>query len=121
MGRPINKRNFGTAAGNIQVTSWRKAAGAESQTAGSIVKQKSTSKFLVNANGVEEVMTLVNKAQGALDPSEFIVNAKDDSGTATQVTKFFNRTVITEGTDKYPYTLSDRNAASASVRTVDII
>ena len=54
MGRPINKRNFGTGAGNIQVTSWRKAAGVESQTAGSIVRQRSTRKFMVNANGAEE-------------------------------------------------------------------
>ena len=55
MGRPINKRNFGSGAGNIQVTSWRKATGAESQTAGSIVRQRSTRKFLVNANGAFKI------------------------------------------------------------------
>ena len=121
MGRPINKRNFGSGAGNIQVTSWRKATGAESQTAGSIVRQRSTRKFLVNANGAEEVMTLVNKAQGALAASEFIINAKDDGGTATQVTKLRTRTVQTEGTANFKYTLSDSNAASSAVRTVDVI
>ena len=66
-------------------------------------------------------MTLVNKAQGALAASEFIINAKDDGGTATQVTKLRNRTVQTEGTANFKYTLSDSNAASSAVRTVDVI
>ena len=121
MGRPLNKRNFGTGAGNIQVTSWRKESGVEDQTAGAIIRQRSTRKFLVSANGAEEIMTLVNKAQGTLDPSEFIVNAKDDSGTATQVTKFRNRTIQTEGSANFGYSLSDSNAATSAVRTVDVI
>jgi len=121
MGRPLNKRNFGTGAGKIQVTSWRKESGSESQVAGSIVRQRSTRVFYVNANGTKENMTLVNKAQGSLLASEFIVNAKDDGGTATQVTKFRNRTIQTEGTANFGYSLSDSNAATSTVRTVDVI
>ncbi len=122
MGRPVNKRIFGTAVGNVAVTSYYFSGGEEAQEPqGSIVKQTGTNYFLVTDGTTTENLQLVNGVQDSLGEGEFIVNAKDDSGTATQVTKFYNRTVITEGTDKYPYTLSDSNAASASVRTVDVI
>ena len=110
MGRPMRKGNMGAGAGKIQVTSYRRAGEAESQTNGSIVSQRSTTKFNVNCDGTNEVLTLVNGTQGALA-----------EGAATQVTKFRNRTIQTEGTTNYPYTIDDANAASASERTVDSI
>ena len=119
MGRPINKNKIGSGAGKIQVTSYRLTGELESQTAGSIVRQRSTKKFVVDGNGTEEVLTLVNKNQGTLLEGEFIVNAKDNTGTATQVTKLRNRTVQTEGNENYGYSVSDANAATADVRTVD--
>lgn len=119
MGRPMRKGNMGVGAGKIQVTSYRRVGEAESQTAGSIVSQRSTTKFNVNCNGTNEVLQLVNGTQGALAEGTFIVNAKDDGGTATQVTKFRNRTIQTEGGGNFPYTISDSNAATAAERTVD--
>ena len=119
MGRPINKRFIGDGAGKIQVTSYRRVGEAESQTAGSIVSQRSTTKFNVNCNGTNEVLQLVNGTQGALAEGTFIVNAKDDGGTATQVTKFRNRTIQTEDGGNFPYTISDSNAATSAERTVD--
>ena len=117
----MRKGNMGAGAGKIQVTSYRRAGEAESQTNGSIVSQRSTTKFNVNCDGTNEVLTLVNRTQGALAEGTFIVNAKDNTGAATQVTKFRNRTIQTEGTTNYPYTIDDANAASASERTVDSI
>ena len=111
----MRKGNMGVGAGKIQVTSYRRVGEAESQTAGSIVSQRSTTKFNVNCNGTNEV----NGTQGALAEGTFIVNAKDDGGTATQVTKFRNRTIQTEGGGNFPYTISDSNAATAAERTVD--
>ena len=102
MGRPMRKGNMGVGAGKIQVTSYRRVGEAESQTAGSIVSQRSTTKFNVNCNGTNEVLTLVNAAQGALAEGTFIVNAKDDSGAATQVTKFRNRTFHTQSQIQMP-------------------
>ena len=119
MGRPMRKGNMGVGAGKIQVPSYRRVGEAESQTSGSIVSQRSTTKFNVNCNGTNEVLTLVNGTQGALAEGTFIVNAKDNTGAATQVTKFRNRTIQTEGTTNYPYTIDDANAGSSSVRTVD--
>ena len=119
MGRPMRKGNMGVGAGKIQVTSYRRVGEVESQTAGSLVSQRSTNKFLVNCNGTNEVLTLVNGTQGALAEGTFIVNAKDDAGAATQVTKFRNRTIQTEDGGNFPYTIADTNAATSAERTVD--
>ena len=121
MGRPMRKANMGTDAGSIQVTSYRRVGESESQTAGSLVRQRSTTKFLVNCNGTNEVLHLVYAAQGALAEGTFIINAKDNGGAATQVTRLRNRTIQTEGGGNFPYTISDSNAASASVRTIDSV
>ena len=115
----MRKGNMGVGAGKIQVTSYRRVGEVESQTSGSLVSQRSTNKFFVNCNGTNEVLTLVNAAQGALAEGTFIVNAKDNTGTATQVTKFRNRTIQTEGGGNFPYTIADTNAATAAERTVD--
>ena len=130
MGRPINKNKIGQGSGRIQVSSYRLSGGTETQADGTayIVRQRSTNKFLVagvagDSSATTEVLTLVNKSQGSLGEGEFIVNAKDNTGSLEQVTKFFNRTVQTEaGTANvktYQYTISDANAADATVRTVD--
>ena len=117
----MRKANMGTDAGSIQVTSYRRVGEAESQTSGTLVSQRSTTKFLVNCNGTNEVLQLVNAAQGGLVEGTFIVNAKDDGGAATQVTRFRNRTIQTEGGGNFPYTISDSNAATAADRTVDSV
>ena len=128
MGRPIKKSKIGQGSGKIQVSSYRFAGETETQADGTayIVSQRSTKRFKVAGVGSdsaakEEVLTLVNKSQGALAEGEFIVNAKDESGTLEQVTKFFNNTVSTEDGSAVnkPYTISDANAADATVRTVD--
>jgi hypothetical protein len=107
MGRPINKKHMGNDAGSIKVSSYRRSGQSESQTAGFLVSQRSSTKFNVSCNGTEEVLTLVNKAQGALAEGEFIINAGDDSSTVKQVTKLMNRTVQLEGDEVAEWTTTD--------------
>jgi len=97
MGRPLNKRHFGDAAGSLQVTAYRRSAGAEitGEDDTYIVSQRSTNKFLIadTSGAWTEVLTLVNKAPGTLVAGEFIVEAMQSSGIAARVTKFYGRKV----------------------------
>ena len=107
MGRPINKKHMGNDAGSIKVTSYRRSGQSESQTSGFLVSQRSSTKFNVSCNGTEEVLTLVNKAQGALAEGEFIINAGGDDSTVKQVTKLMNRTVQMEGNEVAEWSTTD--------------
>lgn len=108
MGRPLNKRNFGEGSGN-QIKVIAHVNG--SAQAGFIVRQRSTRKFLVNANGNLAVCTLVNKNAGELVANEMIVNVLTDANVFVQVTKLYNRVAIVEGNQKvrwvYTASLSD--------------
>ena len=107
MGRPINKKHMGNDAGSIKVTSYRRAGESESQSNGYLVSQRSSTKFNVSCNGTEEVLTLVNKTQGALGEGEFIINAGGDDSTVKQVTKLMNRTVQMEGNEIAEWSTTD--------------
>jgi len=100
MGRPINKSKIGQGAGKISVTRYRFAGASEvasSTTQAWIVNQRSGNKFTVSDGSTTEVLTLVNKANGALAEGEMKIDAILDDSTTVQVTKLKNRTVQVEG------------------------
>jgi len=128
MGRPINPSKIGSGSGKIQVTNYRLTgeleAGAEEGLGAFIVSQRSTRKFKVSAtkpsdsSTVTEVLTLVNKAAGALGEGEFRIACINPLDSSTdQVTKLCNRTVVvggigadaSSGSDKFKVSIADGN------------
>jgi len=128
MGRPINKKYLGSGAGKIQVTSYRLVGGTETTTTQDslayIVSQRSTRKFKVRVDAVADsaasdvVLTLVDKAAGALGEGEFrisVVNPLDSS--VDNASKITNRTVVvggigadaTAGSNKFKSSIADGN------------
>ena len=109
MGRPINKDIIGFGTGRIKVSRHFFTGGSEATTAAHIHRQAGNNKFVIrldsNATGVftpathasDELMTLVNKANGALVAGEFKIDATGSDSTVYQVTKLRNRTVQLEG------------------------
>jgi|TARA_X000000950_G_scaffold72161_2_gene89575 hypothetical protein len=111
MGRPINKDKIGFGTGRIKVTRHFFTGGSEATTAAHIVRQAGNNKFVVRldsnndgggafsprTHASDEVLTLVNKANGALAAGEFKIDAVGSDSTTYQVTKLRNRTVQLEG------------------------
>lgn len=94
MGRPINKRYFGTGAGD-QIKTRFKTGGTEFD--GFIVKQKSATRFLCDDGaGTTAVCKLADKAQGALADGEMTITIKDDAGNVKQVTKISGHRVTVD-------------------------
>lgn len=89
MGRPLNKRYFGTptAGGNeIKVQFYNGTASVP----GWIVKQTGSKRFVCTDGTVEATCYLVDKAAGALAANEMSITV-DDNGAAKQVTKISGR------------------------------
>ena len=117
MGRPINKQKLGFGSGRIAVSRHFFTGGAEATTAAHIVRQVASNKFVVRldsnndgggafsprTHGSDEVMTLVNKANGAMSAGEFRLDAVGSDSTTYQVTRLHNRTVQLEDNDKAIY------------------
>lgn len=110
MGRPINPRYLGDVAGSIKVSHHYRVG--QSEVAGGedtyIVKQKSANKFEVadTSSGWTEVLTLVNKAAGALAEGEFRIDATQADGTPSNVTRLYNRTVRIDGNSKIKWNIN---------------
>ena len=128
MGRPINPSKIGSGSGKIQVSNYRLTgeveAGAEEGLGAYSVSQRSTRKFKVSAtkpsdsSTVTEVLTLVNKAAGALAAGEFRIdgiNPLTGDSSVDNVTKLHNRTVVLNGigadasasTNKFKLSITD--------------
>jgi len=127
MGRPINKKHLGSGSGKIQVTSYRLVGGTETTTTQDsvayIVSQRSTRKFKVrvdasDSSAADVVLTLVNKAAGALGEGEFrisVINPLDSS--TDNASKLTNRTVVvggigadaSAGSNKFKSSIADGN------------
>ena len=105
MGRPVNKRFFGTGAGSqIKV---RAKVGSNAEGDGYIVSQRSGNRFKVTVGANTGVCTLVDKAEGALGANEMIVRVMNDAGTVVNATKLYNRTVLAGGVrQKWTFTAS---------------
>ena len=107
MGRPINKRFFGTpTAGGSEIKVRFRATG-QTEANGWIVKQLGSKKFRCY-NGTHTMdCTLVDKAQGALAVGEMTITVKDDGGTARQVTKIAGRKVTLDTGASIAWTFTD--------------
>lgn len=143
MGRPINKRFFGRLAVaddaadlplndtqyNININC---QVGSNAESAlGYIIRQRSSSKFLVNdakdgtkrstagsGTGNVGVCTLVNKADGALDADEMsIMGFLNTTGTGIRIKKLYNRTARDFSNNKYTWTVSDDSTSTSIILT----
>jgi len=89
MGRPLNKRYFGTptAGGDeIKVQFYNGTASVP----GWIVKQKGSKRFVCTDGSVEATCVLTDAAAAALTAGQMSITV-DDGGTARQVTKIAGR------------------------------
>lgn len=117
MGRPINKRYFGSGSGNqIKV---RAKIGTNAEGDGYIVSQRSTNKFKVTVGANTGICRVVNKSSGELLDDEMIINVLTDAGTFEQVTKLYNRVAIVEGNRKVRWTF-DASAVDEAVQVPDV-
>lgn len=117
MGRPVNKKYFGSGTGNqIKV---RAKIGANAEGDGYIVSQRSTTKFKVTVGSDTGICKLVNKNTGTLSANELIVNFLSDDGVMVQATKLYNRTVVVEGNQRVKWNFTASQVDSAN-RAADV-
>jgi hypothetical protein len=117
MGRPVNKRYFGSGSGDqIKV---RAKIGSNSEGDGFIVRQRGTNRFTVTVGSNTGVCTLVNKNTGSLAADEMIVNVATDAGVWRQATKLYNRVAIVEGNEKIAWNFATSNSDGA-VQVADV-
>jgi hypothetical protein len=117
MGRPVNKRYFGSGSGNqIKV---RAKIGSNAEGDGFIVSQRSTNKFKVTVGSDTGICALVNKSSGSLAANEMIINVLTDAGTWVQATKLYNRVAIVEGNQKIKWNFA-ADQADGAVRVADV-
>ena len=95
MGRPLNKRYFGSGAGNqIKV---RAKIGANAEGDGRIVSQRGTRKFKVTVGANTGDCFLVDKADGTLAVNEMSISVQTDDGVVRRVTKIAAHRVVAGG------------------------
>jgi hypothetical protein len=112
MGRPLNKRYFGTptAGGNeIKVQFHNGTASVN----GWIVKQLGSKKFRCTDGTETEDCVLVDKASAAVAAGEMTITVKDDGGTARQVTKIAGRKVTLDTGASIAWNMSDSTSDGA--------
>lgn len=111
MGRPLNKRFFGTTAvDNIRV----RFNNGTSSVDGAIVKQKGSKRFLcVDAAGHQATCMLVSKADGSLAVGEMSIKVKNDAGTVVYVTKISGRKIAASDGNVYPWNFSTSTSDGA--------
>ena len=109
MGRPINKRYFGTPSdgGNeIKVQFYDGSASVN----GWIIKQLGSKKFRVTDGTTTKDCFLVDEASGLLANGEMTITVKDDSGTARQVTKISGRKATIDTGASLAWVFDDSNS-----------
>lgn len=141
MGRPVNKKYFGPLAAaddannkpnndvkfNIAVNC-QVGSNAESES-GYILRQRSSTKFLVNdtADGTKRtpsgtgtgnvgVCKLVDKEAGSLDANEMSINAVL-GGSTVRIAKLYNRTCRDFANNRYTWEVQDDSTATIIVLT----
>lgn len=85
MGRPLNKKHFGTGAGeDLKI---RAKIGSAAEGTGSVVRQRGSTRFEVTVGGNTGVCTLVDKAPGSLAAGEMTLSARNTGGTVKRIVK----------------------------------
>jgi len=102
MGRPLNKRFFGTptAGGNEIKVQFHNGTAS---VAGWIVKQKASKRFLCSDGTVTAVCTLTDAASAALTAGQMSITVLNDAGDQLQVTKISGRKVTANDGNTYPW------------------
>jgi len=116
MGRPVNKRNFGTQAGAGTTFTIRYHDGTASRE-GWIVAQKGTNKFKCDSTaGTAATCRLVNELTPNASGECAIVGFVDD-GNAVILQKIFNRTAVDWSGNRYTWEIQDDSTQSLLVLT----
>lgn len=110
MGRPVNKRYFGSGSGS-QIKVRFKTGGTEYN--GYVVKQTGSKRFKVSDGTRTITGYLVNKSNGGLANGDIVINVLNDAGAFVQVTKLYNRVAITEGSTKIKWNFAASESDSA--------
>lgn len=116
MGRPVNKKFFGTpTAGGDQIKcTFNHGAGAVD---GFIVKQKASKKFLCqDATGIQQMCKLLQVATNAaaVGVGDMTVNVKLDNTDVVQVVKIANRVMTATDGNRYPWNFSTSTTDGAA-------
>jgi len=91
MGRPLNKKHFGTGAGNdLKI---RAKIGNNAEGVGQIVRQRGSKRFEVKVGANTGVCTLVDKAAGTLLAGEMTLSTRNTTPTVKRVVKISGHTV----------------------------
>jgi hypothetical protein len=110
MGRPINKRHFGTPDAG---TDFKVRYHHGSEADGWIVKQVGSKRFkCTNKAGNDYTCTLVDKNSGALALGEMTISVKDsaDSNAISQVTKITGKRVTLSAGTQIPWDFTGTGA-----------
>jgi len=112
MGRPLNKRYFGTptAGGNEIKVQFHNGTGSVN---GWIVKQLGSKKFRCTDGTEVKDCVLVDKASAAVAAGEMTITVLDDAGTAKQVTKIAGRKVTVDTGESIAWNFSDSQVDGA--------
>jgi hypothetical protein len=144
MGRPLNKRWFGRLADAddsrfapkndtfFNITISAKVGTNDESSAAYILRQRSTTKFLVNdlktgtntdlgdstAQGSVGICKLVDKAAGTLAANEMIIEGfVAGAGEAVRVKKLYNRTCRDFDNNRYTWEIQDDSTVTILVLT----
>jgi hypothetical protein len=111
MGRPINKRHFGTPDSGSDFKVRYRATG-QSEANGWIVKQVGSKRFKCTDGTNPMVCALVDKDQGALAVGEMTISVKDsaNSNAISQVTKITGRRVTLSAGTQIPWDFTGTGA-----------
>lgn len=134
MGRPINKRYFGTlatsdgdtmpngdAAYNIRVNAYLAGGAAAGETA-YILKQRATNKFVVESVALYDgeaasgIVKMVDKAEAALAQGEMVIlgytTGDTSTGVAVRISKMYNRTCRDFANNRYKWAVVDDSTST---------
>ena len=113
MGRPLNKRYFGTPTdgGNEIKVQFYNGAGSVN---GWIVKQLGSKKFRCTDGTETKDCFLIDKASGQLAAGEMTITVKDDENWMQQVTKIAGRKVTTGAGASIAWNFSESAADGAA-------
>lgn len=111
MGRPINKRYFGTSADDAEIkVQFNDGTGSVD---GYIVKQLGSRRFRCTDGAKTADCRLVDKAAGSLLEGEMSISVRDDTGTVKQVTKISGRKVTVDTGESIKWNFSDSTTDGA--------
>lgn len=92
MGRPLNKKFFGSGTGNqIKV---RAKIGSAAEGYGTIVKQTGTNRYKVTVGSDTGTCVIVDKSNGTLAAGEMTISVKDANNVVKQVKNVKGHTLV---------------------------